>query len=70
MLRVCPTCGACWLGKQMYWSTGQKGDPVDLASLVCRPYGDESCINPARDVPGGDTWEERSTFINDFLKDL
>jgi len=71
MLAVCPTCGACFFEGQLYWSgTGKRDDHRDLESLVCRPYGDGACINPARDATGGDTWEERMRFIDNFLDEM
>eukprot|EP00808_Paulinella_micropora_P004696 g62288.t1 len=57
------------LNSNCQW-TGKRGDPKDLASLVCRPYGDGACINPARDVPGGDTWAERMRFVDNFLDEI
>ena len=60
---ICPKCGACFFNKLLYWAgTGKRGDPVDLASFVCRPYGDNTCINPMRNVEGGDTWANRASF--------
>ena len=32
----CSKCGACWIWGQHYWSgTGNKGNELDLAGLVC-----------------------------------
>jgi hypothetical protein len=59
LARTCKKCGARWLGDQLYWATGKKGDPKDLAGLVCRPFGDDQCINEQREVEGGDTWQKR-----------
>jgi len=64
-VKSCIKCGACFIDGQLYWSgTGALGDPRDLASLVCRPYGDKNCINPMRNVEGGDTWTKRQEFID------
>jgi hypothetical protein len=68
--RTCPKCGARWLGDQLYWATGKKGDPRDLAGLVCRPYGDDTCINEQRAEEGGDTWEKRKAFMEAMDSEL
>lgn len=61
---ICKKCGATFLNGTLYWSgTGKQGNPVDLASLVCQPYGDDNCINPERNTQGGDTWAKRTKFI-------
>lgn len=58
--KECPKCGAIWINDQHYWSgNGKKGNELDLAGLVCNKYGDDSCINPAYGLDGGDTWEKR-----------
>lgn len=69
-LRICPKCEAKFINDQHYWSTGAKGNPVDLASLVCRPHGDSRCINPCRGVPGGVTWEQRAEKLPPKLGDI
>ena len=59
-IRECPKCGATWINGQHYWSgTGKVGNELDLAGLVCNSLGDERCINPAKGMEGGSTWEER-----------
>ena len=64
-VKSCIKCGACFIDNQLYCSgTGALGDPRDLASLVCRPYGDANCINPMRNVEGGYTWNKRQEFID------
>jgi hypothetical protein len=71
-VKTCQKCGACWINGEHYWTgTQMKGNEVDLASLVCRNIGDPSlCINPSRDVEGGDTWEERRAFLDRATKFL
>ena len=58
-ISICAKCQAKWLDGQLYWSTGAKGDPNDLAGLVCNKFGDDSCINPCKGSTSGDTWEKR-----------
>lgn len=55
----CLKCGAVWINGQHYWRTGCVGNEVDLASLVCQPYGNDQCINPQKTAEGGDTWVQR-----------
>jgi len=58
--KECPKCGAVWINGQHYWSgTGNKGNELDLAGLVCNNLGDNQCINPVRGQDGGDTWTKR-----------
>jgi hypothetical protein len=58
--KECPKCGAVWINGQHYWSgTGNKGNEMDLAGLVCNQLGDDNCINPCRGQDGGDTWAKR-----------
>ena len=65
-VKSCTKCGACFVDGVFRWAySGKRGDPKDLAGLVCRPLGDSSCINPMRDVPGGDTFAKRTQFIQD-----
>ena len=64
-ISVCNRCGATFIDGHLYWSgTGKRGDPRDLAGLVCRPHGDANCINPMKNVEGGDTWAKRQEFID------
>lgn len=70
-MTVCPKCEAKFINGQLFWATGQPGNPVDLASLVCRPYGNDLCINPCRNIEGGQTWADRaknSGFISEELE--
>tara|TARA_B100002019_G_scaffold290380_1_gene307948 strand:+ start:1268 stop:1555 length:288 start_codon:yes stop_codon:yes gene_type:complete len=63
--KECPKCGAVWLNGQHIWTgTGQKGNELDLAGLVCNLNGDETCINPKKGMAGGDTWEKRLEEVN------
>ncbi len=70
--KVCPKCGACWIGGQHYWSgTGNKGNELDLAGLVCNNLEDiTECINPLRGEHGGDTWAKRLAKLEDFDVEL
>ena len=67
--KQCPKCGAKFIDGQLYWSTGQKGRPEDLAGLVCNTLGDESCINDYKGMKGGQTWEEREREAEALLKE-
>ena len=63
--KICPKCGAKWIGGQMYWATGRKGDEADLAGLVCDKYGNQQCINELKGTDhGGNTWEKRFEQID------
>ena len=64
-LRRCPVCQACWIGSQLFWSTGTRGSDRDLAGLVCNTSygGGLRCANPAKGLLGGDTWEQREAWI-------
>ena len=65
--KVCSKCGACWIGGQHYWSgTGNKGNELDLAGLVCNAIETTECINPMRGERGGDTWAKRVEKLKDF----
>jgi hypothetical protein len=58
--KTCETCGAHWLGGQLYWATGKLAREIDLAGLVCnRIDASKPCANPCRGEEGGDTWEKR-----------
>ncbi len=65
----CPKCGAVWLNNRHVWSTGNKGDELDLAGLVCNQANDPRCINPKKGLQGGDTWEARAELIAKKLKE-
>jgi|TARA_B100002019_G_scaffold278117_1_gene278636 hypothetical protein len=56
----CPKCGATWINGNHVWTgTGNDGNELDLAGLVCNKLGDETCINPMKGFDGGQTWEKR-----------
>ena len=68
----CSHCGAIWINGKHYWSgTGNSTDndksELDLAGLVCNTrYGNPSkCINPKRGLPGGDTWKDRLSHLEE-----
>ncbi len=64
--KECPKCGALWINGQHYWSgTGNKGNELDLAGLVCNKLGDDTCINPCRGQDGGVTWKKRFTELEE-----
>jgi len=69
----CPKCGATWLNKQLYWSTGQRGDERDLSNLVCGLKDFPECINPVHKTGHiygeADSWEKRSKFIEKWNSD-
>jgi len=68
--KVCPKCEATWIGGQHYWTgTGQIGNELDLAGLVCNKFGDETCINPCVGMEGGVTWADRWTSIQKAIDD-
>ena len=65
--KACPKCGAVWINGQHYWSgTGNKGNELDLAGLVCNNLGDNQCINPVRGQDGGDSWDKRMEDLERF----
>jgi hypothetical protein len=70
--KICSKCGATWLEGQHYWSgTGNKGNELDLAGLVCNNLEDiTECINPLRGERGGDTWAKRAEKLKDFDEEL
>ncbi len=68
--RQCQRCGARWIDGQLYWATGQPGQDIDLAGLVCNRVKDPACPNPLRGVDGGDTWAQRAGRIEAFSQAL
>lgn len=60
-VKICPTCETRFIDGVHYWSgTGKRGNPLDLAGLVCNKIcGDRPCINPSKGMEGGMTWEKR-----------
>lgn len=71
-LNQCPTCGTHFLDGVHYWSgTGKRGNPKDLAGLVCNKLaGDRPCINPLKGDETGDTWKKRANLIDRDLSKL
>ncbi|BCV01278.1 MAG: hypothetical protein CM15mV41_0890 [Caudoviricetes sp.] len=69
-------CGAVWLNGQHMWTgTGQTGNELNLAGLVCNNLRKEDpdyskCINPMRGQTGGDTWEYRRGYVDGQLDAL
>jgi ribosomal protein S27AE len=68
--KECPKCGAVWMNGEHRWRTGNSGNELDLAGLVCNQNGDETCINPKKGEIGGQTWEDRLETITAELSKL
>jgi len=68
--KECPKCGAVWMNGEHRWRTGNPGNELDLAGLVCNQNGDETCINPKKGEIGGQTWEDRLETITAELSKL
>jgi len=68
--KECARCGATWLNGIHHWRTGCKGNELDLAGLVCNRVNAANCINPKKNQTGGDTWEKRAEFLENFDRDL
>ena len=72
--KECTKCGAVWLNGQHIWSTGRKGDEETLSNLVCSIKNDPQCINSKHKVGHvygeKDTWEKRSKFVKQKLKEI
>jgi hypothetical protein len=64
-IEVCPTCQTQFIDGVHHWSgTGKRGNPKDLAGLVCNKLaGDRPCINPCRGDETGDTWDNRRALV-------
>jgi hypothetical protein len=69
---LAPSAGLAGLEGQHYWSgTGNKGNELDLAGLVCNTLRRHNeCINPLRGERGGDTWAKRTERLKDFEEEL
>lgn len=64
-IQVCSTCEAKVINGQHFWSTGNPGNFLDLAGLVCNSLcGDRHCINPCRGMTGGETWAGRRANLD------
>ena len=75
MTRVeCEHCGAVWINGQHRWQTGctSKNSELDLAGLVCNtPHGNPKlCVNPEKGKEGGDTWESRLSFLDNWTMEM
>jgi|TARA_B100001741_G_scaffold68893_2_gene55035 hypothetical protein len=58
---------------QLFWSTGQKGDPEVLANLVCdlpQVQRGGGCINQFKSNPAKDTWEKRRAFADAMADEM
>ena len=56
--KECEKCQAVWINGQHIWGgTGETGNELDLAGLVCNKLGDHRCINPMKGQDGGQTWD-------------
>ena len=66
--KECEKCQAVWINGQHIWGgTGETGNELDLAGLVCNKLGDHRCINPAKGQDGGQTWEYRAGYIDGMI---
>lgn len=71
--KICPKCEAKFMDGQLFWSTGQKGDPEVLANLVCDlPQVQRSggCINKAKSNPSKDTWAKRQAYAEAMADEM
>lgn len=64
--KICPTCETRFINNIHFWSgTGKRGNPLDLAGLVCNNIAESRpCINPLKGHKGGDTWAKRAAFVD------
>tara|TARA_B100002019_G_C20831605_1_gene385551 strand:+ start:166 stop:456 length:291 start_codon:yes stop_codon:yes gene_type:complete len=66
--KECEKCQAVWINGQHIWGgTGDTGNELDLAGLVCNKLGDHRCINPMKGKDGGQTWEYRAGYIDGMI---
>ena len=70
--KECPKCQAVWINDKHHFATGASydGSELDLAGLVCNPYGSNDCINPCRGQGGGQTWEDRREQLDLVMKEI
>ena len=67
--KECEKCQAVWINGQHIWGgTGETGNELDLAGLVCNKLGDHRCINPMKGQDGGQTWEYRAGYIDGMIE--
>ena len=67
--KECEKCQAVWINGQHIWGgTGDTGNELDLAGLVCNKLGDHRCINPMKGSDGGQTWEYRAGYIDGMIE--
>ena len=68
--KECEKCGATWInGQHILGGTGNQGNELDLASLVCNKLGNHLCINPSKGIEGGQTWDYRAGFIDGKIEE-
>ena len=66
--KECEKCQAVWINGQHIWGgTGETGNELELAGLVCNKLGDHRCINPMKGQDGGQTWEYRAGYIDGMI---
>ena len=66
--KECEKCQAVWINGQHIWGgTGETGNELDLAGLVCNKLGDHRCINPMKGKDGGQTWEYRAGYLDGMI---
>ena len=71
--KICPKCGAKFMAGRLYWSTGQAGDPEELANLVCdlpQVQRQGGCINQSKSNPAKDTWEKRRAYADAMADEM
>lgn len=70
-IKKCSTCGATWINNQLYWATNKPGSELDLAGLVCNKLSrGRECLNPCLGLSGGDTWENRQSFVKNISNEF
>jgi hypothetical protein len=71
-IAVCPTCGAQFIDGVHHWSgTGKRGNPHDLAGLVCNPFNrGRECINPCKGSKSGMSLADRGEFDEKMQQEI